>query len=427
MKKQKGLKIVCLAVAIFAALLIVPSAITASSLPEEIYLVNGNTQVLDLELPFSVRLSSDEAVDVVKFNGNSLKDQDTYNLDEPITISTEQTGTAEVTVDLLGLIPVKTVKVTVDEERSLVPGGESIGVMLYTKGALVVGTMDMVNEAGEQVGPAKDAGIVPGDVIETVEGQEVADADSLAKMVNSASGEQITLGIRRDDQLMEVTVTPERDAEDGKVKLGVWVRDSTAGVGTLTFYDPSTGKIAGLGHSISDIDTGSALTVKDGEIIFSDIIEIVKGEAGEPGALKGTFETGEEVIGNIEKNTDFGIFGTFEGDAGVMGESIPAASRDEVHTGDAELLCTLDDEGVKSYHCTITKVTPQSSPDTKSFVIKIDDEELLSKTNGIVQGMSGSPVLQDGKLIGAVTHVFVDDPTQGYGIYIDWMLNEIAE
>ena len=268
----------------FAALLIVPSAITASSLPEEIYLVNGNTQVLDLELPFSVRLSSDEAVDVVKFNGNSLKDQDTYNLDEPITISTEQTGTAEVTVDLLGLIPVKTVKVTVDEERSLVPGGESIGVMLYTKGALVVGTMDMVNEAGEQVGPAKDAGIVPGDVIETVEGQEVADADSLAEMVNSASDEQITLGIRRDDQLMEVTVTPERDAEDGKVKLGVWVRDSTAGVGTLTFTTLHREKLPAWATRFR-ILTRPALTVKGRNYLFRYYRDA--GEAGGAGAPKG--------------------------------------------------------------------------------------------------------------------------------------------
>lgn len=385
--KKKGLKLFCLLVAIAAAFLIVPSAITASNLPEEIYLVNGNTQVLDIGLPFRVRLTSNDAVDVVKFNGNSLKDQDVYNLDNPITISTEKTGTTEVSVDLLGLIPVKTVKVTVDEQRSLVPGGESIGVMLYTKGALVVGTMDMQNEQGQEVGPAKEAGIVPGDVIETVNGQEVADADSLAEMVNNTSGSQITLGVRRDKKLESVTVTPQRDAEDGKVKLGVWVRDSTAGVGTLTFYDPATGKIAGLGHSISDIDTGSALTVKDGEIIFSDIIEIVKGEAGEPGALKGTFEKGDQVIGNIEKNTDFGIFGSFKGNGQSMGESLPTATRDQVHTGKAEIRCTLDDEGVKTYGCTITKVNPQSSPATKSFVIKVDDQELLSKTNGIVQGM----------------------------------------
>ena len=374
----------------------------ATSLPDALTLTSGQKFVVQTGLPM-LAASDGGTVSVLA------------SQDERVTISAEAGGQTSVTFSLLGLIPVHETRVNVVEERTLIPGGQAVGVALKTRGVLV----------GSDA--AKGRALRAGDVILSADGKNVESTKALSEQVGTAQTDTVRLEVLRGGQTITVDAQAEPDPSDGRRKLGVWVRDSTAGVGTLTFYDPSTGKIAGLGHSISDIDTGSALTVKDGEIIFSDIIEIVKGEAGEPGALKGTFETGEEVIGNIEKNTDFGIFGTFEGDAGVMGESIPAASRDEVHTGDAELLCTLDDEGVKSYHCTITKVTPQSSPDTKSFVIKIDDEELLSKTNGIVQGMSGSPVLQDGKLIGAVTHVFVDDPTQGYGIYIDWMLNEIAE
>ena len=198
-------------------------------------------------------------------------------------------------------------------------------------------------------------------------------------------------------------------------------------MGTLTFYDPASKKFAGLGHAITDVDTGKLLTVKDGEIVESEILEVVKGEEGEPGELRGSFGSNDEVIGYIKKNTDYGLYGNAAGELEnkLYHNAIPAAKRDEVKVGDATLLCTLDDSGVKEYSCQIVKVTPQNSPAQKSFIVKIDDEELLGITGGIVQGMSGSPVIQDGKLIGAVTHVFVNDPTQGYGIYLDWMLNEM--
>ena len=204
------------------------------------------------------------------------------------------------------------------------------------------------------------------------------------------------------------------------------MRDSTLGVGTLTFYDPASGKFAGLGHAITDVDTGKLLTVKDGEIVKSDILEVVKGEEGEPGELRGSFGQNDEVIGTISKNTEYGLYGNTQKQMqnGIYG-ALPAAKRDEVKVGEATLLCTLDDSGVKEYSCKIVKVNSQDSPEQKSFVVQIDDERLLETTGGIVQGMSGSPVIQNGKIVGAVTHVFINDPTQGYGIYLDWMLSEM--
>lgn len=408
--------------------LIIPAVVSFANVPDEILLIDGNSQTLELNLPFNMKLRSDTK-DVIKFNGNSLEDQDVYGMNEPLTISSENTGTADVSIDLLGFIPVKNIKVTVVDEKYLIPGGQSIGVMLYTKGALVVGTMDVVTEDGQRVNPAKKAGLNPGDVIEKLNGVEIKNTQHMTELINNLNEEDVKLSIRRHNEEKEITITPVKDSEDGLLKLGVWVRDSTAGVGTLTFYDPFTKSFAGLGHAISDVDTGELLIVKEGEIVSSEIIEIVKGEAGEPGELKGSFDVNNEVIGNITKNTDFGIYGISEKgiENNLYSEALPAAKRDEIQLGDATLLCSLNNEGVKEYKCKIIKLNSQNSPKQKSMEIEITDERLLSQTGGIVQGMSGSPILQNGKIIGAVTHVFVNDPTKGYGIYVDWMLNELGK
>lgn len=391
MNRVKKSAIILVCVLFAAALLLVGAPMIAAMafLPEEIVLTDGREEVLDLKLPFTIRVKSEEAVDVVKFNGNSLADVDTYNMGEPLTISSEKPGSANVTVDYLGFIPIKNITVTVSDERYVMPGGQSIGVMLYTNGALVVGTMDMITTGGETINPAREAGLLPGDVIEKVNGVEITDAEHLSQLVNNATGDAIEIVASRDGKSKTFSVTPKIDAEDGMLKLGVWVRDSTAGVGTLSFYDPKTKNLGGLGHAISDADTGSALSVKEGEIIESDIFEIVKGEAGEPGELKGSFDADESVIGNIEKNTQFGIYGKATGNIEneLFTEPVQVGSRSEVHTGAASLLCTLNDEGIGEYSCKITKVNRQASPQQKSFVVEIDDPRLLALTGGIVQGM----------------------------------------
>lgn len=396
-----------------------------SDVPNEIFLMDGNSQTLDVGYPFELKIDGDEqSVSAVTLEGNSLRDQQHYSLSEPLVISGQNKGSCNASLSVFG-IKVKDIKITVIDEVMLVPGGQSIGVLLHTKGALVVGSMNIMSDSGEPVNPAKVAGLQAGDVIEKYNGIEIKNAAHLSELINDAEG-AARLSVRRGEQILEITVYPVQDGEDGLWKLGVWVRDSTLGVGTLTFYDPASEKFAGLGHAITDVDTGKLLTVKDGEIVESEILEVVKGEEGEPGELKGSFGNNDEVIGSINKNTDYGLYGNAKTkmENGVYG-ALPAAKRDEVKAGAATLLCTLDNSGVKEYSCKIVKVNPQNSPAQKSFIVEIDDERLLSTTGGIVQGMSGSPIIQDGKLIGAVTHVFVNDPTKGYGIYLDWMLNEM--
>ncbi len=400
--------------------------IAISDVPSEIFLMDGNSQTLQVGFPFELELEEGEqSVSAVTVQGDSLKDKKSYSLSEPLVISGQEEGKCNAALKVFG-VKVKDIQITVLEEVMLVPGGQSIGVMLHTKGALVVGSMNITSKTGEPVNPAKVAGLQAGDIIEKYNGEEIKDAAHLSELINQDEEGAARLSVRRGDQNLELTIYPVQDAEDGLWKLGVWVRDSTLGVGTLTFYDPASGKFAGLGHAITDVDTGKLLTVKDGEIVESDILEVVKGEEGEPGELRGSFGQNDEVIGTISKNTEYGLYGNTQKQMqnGIYG-ALPAAKRDEVKVGEATLLCTLDDSGVKEYSCKIVKVNSQDSPEQKSFVVQIDDERLLETTGGIVQGMSGSPVIQNGKIVGAVTHVFINDPTQGYGIYLDWMLSEM--
>lgn len=400
--------------------------IAISDVPSEIFLMDGNSQTLQVGFPFELELEEGEqSVSAVTVQGDSLKDKKSYSLSEPLVISGQEEGKCNAALKVFG-VKVKDIQITVLEEVMLVPGGQSIGVMLHTKGALVVGSMNITSKTGEPVNPAKVAGLQAGDIIEKYNGEEIKDAAHLSELINQDEEGAARLSVRRGDQNLELTIYPVQDAQDGLWKLGVWVRDSTLGVGTLTFHDPASGKFAGLGHAITDVDTGKLLTVKDGEIVKSDILEVVKGEEGEPGELRGSFGQNDEVIGTISKNTEYGLYGNTQKQMqnGIYG-ALPAAKRDEVKVGEATLLCTLDDSGVKEYSCKIVKVNSQDSPEQKSFVVQIDDERLLETTGGIVQGMSGSPIIQNGKIVGAVTHVFINDPTQGYGIYLDWMLSEM--
>ena len=225
---------------------------------------------------------------------------------------------------------------------------------------------------------------------------------------------------------MEVEVSPVQDKDDGQFKLGLWVRDSTAGVGTLTYYDPSNQSFASLGHPITDVDTQEILSVKEGEILESKILDIKQGQAGTPGELKGSFSASQTRLGKIETNNEFGIYGKMydEINNSIYSEPLEVGAQDNVKLGKATLLTTIDSSGIQEFECEIVKANRQNVPSSKGMIIKITDPELLETTGGIVQGMSGSPVIQDGKLIGAVTHVFINDPTQGYGMYIDWMLEQ---
>ncbi len=307
------------------------------------------------------------------------------------------------------------------EAKTLVPGGRSIGVAVTTEGLVVIGASDI----GTIPSPARLAGLKPGDIITTVDGKKIGGVDELLAMLGDKS---VKVTYTRNGEAHTATLTPAKDANDGKYKLGVWVRDSTAGIGTLTFYDPETGRYGALGHAVTDTDAGIVLPIEGGGIYENSIIDVKRGEEGTPGEIIGQFYDGG-YLGTIDENTDFGIFGDAEGimKNALYPNGIETADPDQVRTGKAKILTTVGDEGLTEYDAQIVRIEDQNSPATRSFTIRVTDKRLLDKTGGIVQGMSGSPVIQDGRLVGAVTHVYVNDPTMGYGVYIDWMLeNEAA-
>ena len=304
------------------------------------------------------------------------------------------------------------------------PGGISIGVKINNKGALVVGYSDISTYDGLSESPGKIAGIELGDIIEEVNGENIETCSDLISKVKTCRNDEMTVKILRGNS--EITKKVSLIKEDNEYKIGLWVRDSTAGIGTLTFYDKDSKTFGALGHPITDGDTNVSFNIKSGTLLRSSVLSIKKGERGNPGEIKGLFINENESIGNIEKNTKSGIYG--DGSAELINpnfnKAMTVAYRDEIKEGHAQIITTVEDGGAKAYDIEILKLLPQDEPGSKSMIIKIVDPVLLEKTGGIVQGMSGSPIIQNGKIIGAVTHVLINKPDVGYGIYIEWMLQD---
>ena len=304
------------------------------------------------------------------------------------------------------------------------PGGISIGVKINNKGALVVGYSDISTHEGLSESPGKVAGIELGDIIEEVNGENIETCSDLISKVKTCRNDEMTVKILRGNS--EITKKVSLIKEDNEYKIGLWVRDSTAGIGTLTFYDKDSKTFGALGHPITDGDTNVSFNIKSGTLLRSSVLSIKKGERGNPGEIKGLFINENESIGNIEKNTKSGIYG--DGSAELINpnfnKAMTVAYRDEIKEGHAQIITTVEDGGAKAYDIEILKLLPQDEPGSKSMIIKIVDPVLLEKTGGIVQGMSGSPIIQNGKIIGAVTHVLINKPDVGYGIYIEGMLQD---
>ena len=310
------------------------------------------------------------------------------------------------------------------EISSLIPIGHTVGIQMSAEGVLVVRLDDVQTENGA-ICPARDAGVQEGDLIVGVNGEQISANDDLQKQIALSGGQPVELELVRDGAHQNVTVTPSQD-EDGAYRIGILARDSMAGIGTLTYVDPETGEYGSLGHGICDSETGVLMPLKEGSLIYSVVGSVQRGEAGEPGALQGEF-TADSTLGTVEENTDSGIFGTMT-DASLYSslEAVPVADADEIRTGDAEILTNVEGDAVEKYSVEVIKVYPADDAYGRSMMLRVTDPDLLEKTGGIVQGMSGSPVLQDGRLIGAVTHVLVDDPTCGYAISIERMLEEMT-
>ena len=318
---------------------------------------------------------------------------------------------------LLGVIPVKEVAVSVAEEQTVMVCGTPFGIKLYTDGVLVVGLQDVTTAAGN-VNPAAAAGVCLGDTILSVDGQPVSSNRELSRLIAACEGRRVTLRLRRDGVEFSASFTPVRPVDESGYKAGIWVRDSTAGVGTLTFYDPATGVFAGLGHPVCDVDTGQAMPLSGGQVVPARVFGITKSTPGTPGELKGVFEPG--LLGTLRQNRQNGLYGTLTAFP-TPAVSLPVARRQQVREGAARILTTLDGTEPRYYDVVVEQVRYGGTA-THNMVVRVTDPDLLALTGGIVQGMSGSPLIQDGKLIGAVTHVLVDNPERGYAIFAEDML-----
>lgn len=325
-----------------------------------------------------------------------------------------------VDLDLFGIIPIKQTKVSEVAEIKLVPGGTPFGIKLLTAGVLVVGLNSIATEDG-MVNPAKDAGLSVGDTILSINGKSVSSNSEISEIVQESQGNELAVEFSRNGDTQTLIVTPVISKTDQKAKVGIWVRDSSAGIGTVTFYNPANGLFAGLGHAVCDVDTGDILPISYGEVVPATISGVTKGSVGSAGSLIGMF-TSDEQLGEVLYNTQCGIFGTLDDNQDIYGDAIPMAFKQDVHTGTAAILSTVDGDKPKEYEIEIQEINTDDATMTKNMIIKVTDQDLLDKTGGIVQGMSGSPIIQDGKLVGAVTHVFVNDPTKGYGIFAENMI-----
>ncbi len=324
----------------------------------------------------------------------------------------------EAEVSLLNVIPVKSSSVTVKSRDYVEVSGELFGLRLFTEGVMIVGTDEVDTEIG-YVSPAKSAGLQKGDVILEINGRRVSTSQEVSEIFSRAGSSTMTLRYLRDNKSYSVQFSLAYSLSESKYKAGLWIRDSAAGIGTITFYDVSTAMFASLGHGVCDVDTGEILPLSNGDIVSAYVSGCYKGKSGKAGELCGVFNP--QIKGMLMCNCETGVYGKVnEISAKAL---LPVATKGEVRTGKAQIISTVDKEGPEYYEIEIVKVTDKSSQN-KNMVIKITDSKLIEKTGGIVQGMSGSPIIQNNMLVGAVTHVFVSDPTQGYAIFAETMLEK---
>ena len=383
-----------------------------SNIPDEITIFEGEN--LSLKTIFGMTVNSDDEVLEVSANSG----EKTIN----------KIGNETLSISLFDKLFLKSIDVSVLPKTTVIPVGNIAGVKLYTNGVLVVGMSEIEGEDSKTYKPYENTGIEEGDTIIKINDNVISSTDDLIEKVNMSNGEKIEIEYIHDEETKECSITPIKTSNE-EYKLGLWVRDSAAGVGTVTFYEPSTQSFGALGHGITDIDTGDLLNIASGEFVTAKVLNIKKGEDGNPGKIQGTVEE-QETIGEITKNTEFGIYGKIQDLSSLnidTSKEMEVAMRDEIELGKATILCSLDNQTVKEYEIEITKIYKDNHYNNKSMEIKVTDEELIEKTGGIIQGMSGSPIIQNGKFIGAVTHVLVNSSTEGYAIFGDLMLKQSKE
>ena len=400
MKKIKKILIVIILVLIYIYVC------NISMLPNNIILMQG--EVLNLNTVLGVNIQNAKTVTASSNLNNSIF---------------EETGKMNLELNLFNLFSVKDVTVNVIPKTTVIPLGKAIGMKMYTKGVLVVGMSEIEGQK-----PYENSGIETGDKIVEVNNVKINNTEELIACVNSSKGESIEITYISDNEEEVANMSPVKTGEN-EYKLGLWVRDAAAGVGTLTFYEPSTGEFGALGHGINDVDTYQLIDIANGELVTTNIIDIVKGEDGTPGEIRGVIDGGS-TIGSIYKNTNYGVYGKVIDTSRLnlsKNNEIEVANRSEITTGKAEIMCELEDGKIEKYEIEIQKIFLENNQDNKSMLIKVTDEDLIEKTGGIIQGMSGAPIIQNGKFIGAVTHVLVNDSKMGYAVFADLMIKQMRE
>ena len=381
--------------------------IIAICLPSSVSIVEGEKAKISSVVPVSIS-SNSETEGVIEYDFSSME------------VSSETPGSYDATVSVMG-IPVKSVSINVMEDKMLIPVGNVEGIVLKYDGMLVLGTGKIETDSGETVSPSKGI-LKSGDMIQSVNGQKVETHEELNEIIAENGDNELEIVLKRNDEIKTVEVMPVFSSADNSYKIGCWIRSDTQGLGTITFIDKENMTFGALGHGVYDSDTGTLMEIKDGTVTKSFISGINKSQKGTPGEITGALDK-SKTYGEIEKNTSCGIYGSIYDISDFDDiESMPIASSSQVKEGKAYIISDALDGKRQEYEITIEKILGFGSSDDKSMVIRIDDERLLNITGGIVQGMSGSPIIQDGKIIGAVTHVFVNDPQRGYGIFVENML-----
>ena len=393
-----------------------------NKVPSTIMLKAGMEQKLDFRVPAGGELYKEAVEASGKIATENVSKERLYiDFGKPVTVRAGQIDAYKLELKLFGIIPLKEVDVEVIQDVKLKPAGIPVGIYVKTKGILVVGVGDFEGEDGQTYCPGRYV-LQNGDYILEVNDEMVSTKKELMNKIAHCEGQEMILKVKRGELELQVKIKPQLSKND-EYKLGIWVRDNAQGVGTMTYVDEQ-GRFGALGHGINDVDTSTIMSLDKGTLYHTEIIGITKGSNGSPGELTGFIEYDDtNIMGSITSNTVKGIFGNCTGTTieSIKGDYLPIGLKQEIIPGPAQILCSLG-EDVKIYQVEITDIDLENNNVNRGIVLKITDEELLATTGGIVQGMSGSPIIQDGKIIGAVTHVLVNDPTRGYGIFIENML-----
>ena len=411
--KRKTIKILKNILLVFMLLIVYVYTLTITNLPDELVLFEGEKISMKTLLGFNIKNKSDDTIETLSNNSKSI---------------TNKTGRATLEISLFDSINIKNVDVDILPKTKVIPVGSVAGLKLYTNGVLVVGMSEIEGYDNKKYKPYENTGIKEGDTIIKINEIQIHSTEDLIETVNNSQGKEISIEYIHNEETKECSISPVK-ISNSQYKLGLWVRDSAAGVGTVSFYEPSSKTFGALGHGITDIDTNELINIASGEFVTTRILNITKGESGNPGKIQGTVEN-QANIGKIYKNSKFGIYGKVDNLSSLnidTSKEMEVALREEIKTGKATILCSLNNQTPEEYEIEIEKINKENNYDNKSMQIKITDQRLLEKTGGIIQGMSGSPIIQNNKFVGAITHVLVKEPTKGYAVFGDIMIKQSKE